>query len=262
MSLRLLEELGHEISQPTSEDTFFKAMSLVTKKLGFDFFAATYDEWIDGGDGNNFLANDYPDNWGKFYIEFGLGDCDPVRRAGEVSFTGFAWRDIRRRIPMTRRDLQMLEIGRENGIADGYTVPRHTPALASASCTFAVGPNTRFPQEMLPIAEGVGGAALTTVRRIVGVAQPGPKAVLSDRQRDCVLLNARGFTAQQIAERLGIKVGTVIHHLRIARERYDVHSSEALLVCALMDRLFSLADVYPVPRRHYHRAPGNRSRES
>lgn len=262
MRLRVLEELGYEISQPTSEETFFKAMSTVTKKMGFDFFAAAYDEWIDGGCGNNFLANDYPDSWGKFYIEFGLGDCDPVRRAGEVSFTGFAWRDIRRHIPMTRRDLQMFEIGRENGIADGYTVPRHTPAQASASCTFAVGPNTRFPQEMLPIAEGVGGAALATVRRIVGVARPGPKAVLSDRQRDCVLLNARGFTAQQIAELLGIKSGTVIHHLRIARERYDVHSSESLLVCALVDRLFSLADVYPTTKRHYHRPAPRRPQKS
>jgi len=254
MRFRLLEELGHEISQPTTEETFFKAMNSITKRMGFDYFATAYDEWIGGGEGVNFLANDYPETWGKFYIEFGLGNCDPVRRAGEVSFTGFAWRDMRKRIPMTRRDLQMLEIGRENGIADGYTVPRHTPAQASASCTFAVGPSSRFPLEMLPVAEGVGGAVLTTLRRIVGVAQPGPKAVLSDRQRDCVLLNARGFTAEQIAQLLGIKSGTVIHHLRIARERYDVHSSEALLVCALVDRLFSLADVFPTARRHYRPA--------
>lgn len=230
--------------------------------MGFDFFATAYDEWIGGGEGTNFLINDYPDSWGKFYIEFGLGNSDPVRRAGEVSFSGFAWRDMRRRIPMTRRDLQMLEIGRENGIADGYTVPRHTPAQASGSCTFAVGPSTRFPQEMLPIAEGVGGAALTTVKRILGVARPGPKAVLSDRQRDCVLLNARGFTAEQIGRLLGIKAGTVIHHLRLARERYDVHSSQALLVCALVDRLFSLADVYPIPRRHYHRPAPKRTEKS
>jgi DNA-binding CsgD family transcriptional regulator len=262
MRLRLLEELGHEISQPTSEAAFCKAMTSVTKRMGFDYFATTYDEWVGDSDGTNFLANDYPENWGRFYTEFRLGDCDPVRRAGEVRFSGFAWRDMRQLIPMTRRDHQMLDIGRENGIADGYTVPRHTPALASASCTFAVGPNTRFPVEMLPIAEGVGGVALTTVQRIVGAAQPGSKTRLSDRQRDCVLLNARGFSAEQIAEMLGIKPGTVIHHLRIARERYGVHSSEALLVCALVDRLFSLADVYPAARRNYHRPAYMRPRES
>lgn len=261
MSIRLLEELGHEISQPTSEAAFCKAMTSVTKRMGFDYFATTYDEWIGGGDGTNFLANDYPENWERFYTEFGLVDCDPVRRAGEVRLSGFAWRDMRLFIPMTRRDHQMLDIGRENGIADGYTVPRHTPAQASASCTFAVGPNTRFPVEMLLIAEGIGGVALTTLQRIVGVAQPGLKVRLSDRQRDCVLLNARGFSAEQIGQLLGIKPGTVIHHLRIARERYGVHSSEALLICALVDRLFSLADVYRTPRRHYHRPAYKRTRE-
>lgn len=258
MRLRVLEELGYEISQAGTEEAFSKAMSSITRKMGFDFYAAAYDELSACGNGVNFLANDYPDAWSKFYIEFGLGHADPVRRAGDARFQGFAWHEMARIIPMTRRDRQMLDIGRENGIADGYTVPRHLPAQASASCTFAVGPATRLPVDMLVVAEGVGGVALTALKQIAGIAPPGPKPVLSDRQRDCVLLNARGMTAEQIARELGIKAGTVIHHLRIARERYDVHSSEALLVCALVDRLISLADVYPRSRRHYHGATKSR----
>ena len=263
MRFRLLEELGLEVSQPVTEGAFFNSMTLVKRKMGFDHFAAAYDQWIAGKRSINSLSHDYPDNWGKFYVEFGLNDCDPVRRAGEVSFTGFIWREMRRFIPMTRRDLKMLSLGRDYGIADGYTVPRHMPGIASGSCTFAVGPNTRFPVEMLPVAEGVGALALVTLKRISGVVQPGPKPVLSDRQRDCVLLNARGCTARQIAELLGIGAGTVVHHLRLARERYDVHSSEALLVCALVDRLFSLADVWPATtKRHYHRPPRRKSGEA
>lgn len=251
MRLRLLEELAYEVSRPVTEEAFDGVMASVARRMGFDFFAAAYTQWLRGE--GNFLFNNYPEGWRNFYIEFGLDECDPVRRAGEISFTGFAWQDMTRLLPMTRQDLKMLSIGRDHGIADGYTVPRHLPGQASASCTFAVGPNTRFPVEMLPVAEGVGAFALTTMKRIVGVAQPGPKPVLSDRQRTCVLLNARGLTAAKIAATLGIAEGTVNHHLRIARERYDVHSAEALLVCALVDRLFALADVYPTSRRYYHR---------
>jgi len=252
MRLRLLEELAYEISQPTNPETFARAMTMVTRRMGFDHHAVAFDQWVAGKRGINALSHDYPDTWGKFYVEFGLSECDPVRRAGEVSFTGFAWRDMGRLIPMTRRDRQMLSIGKEHGIADGYTVARHIPAEASGSCTFAVGPKSRLPVETLVVAESVGAFALVTLKRIAGVAQPGPRPVLSDRQRDCVLLNARGCTAKQIAALLGIGEATVVHHLRLARERYDVHSSEALLICALVDRLFSLADVSPIERRIYH----------
>src|SRR3546814_3555661 len=81
----------------------------------------------------------------------------------------------------------MLSIGREHGIADGFTVPRHLPSHVSAACTFAVGPGTRLPVDLLAVAEGVGAVALTTAKRIAGIAPPRAKAVLSDRQRDCVL---------------------------------------------------------------------------
>lgn len=259
MRLQLLEELAHEISQPTTGESFSKAMGMVTRRMRFDHHAVTYDQWVAGKRGVYALSHDYPDAWGKFYVEFGLNECDPVRRAGEVSFTGFAWRDMARLIPMTRRDLKMLSVGRDYGIADGYTIARHIPAQASGSCTFAVGPNTRLPLDMLVVAEGVGALALVTLKRIAGVVQPGPRPMLSDRQRDCVLLNARGYTAKQIAELLGVAEGTVVHHLRIARERYDVHSSEALLICALVDHLFSLADVSPIERRFYH-PPARRKR--
>lgn len=148
----------------------------------------------------------------------------------------------------------MLAIGGENGIADGYTVPRFLPGQASGSCTFAVGPGSRLQVEMLAIAEVIGALALGTAKRIAGIVQPGPKPRLSDRQRECVVLVARGHTAQQIARMLKIGVGTVISHLRTARERYDVHCSEGLIVSALVDGLFSLADVHPASAT-YHLMP-------
>src|SRR3546814_6834891 len=77
--------------------------------------------------GPSLLIHDYPDQWANAYISFGLGDRDPVRRACGQSFQGFIWREIGRLISLTRGDLKMLSIGREHGIADGFTVPRHLP---------------------------------------------------------------------------------------------------------------------------------------
>ncbi len=243
MRLRLLEELGHKVSQPNNDIQLFAAMVEVTERLGFDYFAVAYDQWIGCMPGSNFLLHDYPESWAKAYVSFDLSGRDPIRRACEHSLQGFAWRDLDRLVPLTRGDHQMLAVGCENGIADGFTVPRHLPGKASAACTFAVGPGSRLPVDMLAVAEGVGAIALTTAKRIAGVLPPTSKPKLSDRQRECVLWSARGFTAAQIALQLRIAKGTVIHHLRIARERYDVHSSEALIVCSIVDGLFCLADL-------------------
>lgn len=245
MRLRLLEELGHDVSCATTERGLSEAMSRVTRRLGFDHFAIAYDQWIGCTPGPNLLVHDYPDEWANAYVGLDLAGRDPVRRACAQSFHGFVWHEIDKLIPLTRDDRKMLSVGQCYGIADGYTVPRHLPGQASAACTFAVGPRSRLPVEVLAVAEGVGAFALTVARRIAGIASPKKKPVLSDRQRDCVLWSARGLTAVQIAKRLGISAGTVIHHLRTARERYDVHCAEALLVCSLLDGLLCLADLYP-----------------
>src|SRR3546814_2596404 len=71
----------------------------------------------------------------KVYVGFDLGGADPVRRAGERSMTGFRWDEIESYIPLTRSDRQMLHVGREYGLADGYTVPRHLPGEASGACS-------------------------------------------------------------------------------------------------------------------------------
>lgn len=71
-----------------------------------------------------------------------------------------------------------------------------------------------------------------------------PKPVLSDRQRECVLWTARGKTAADTATILGIKEMTVVRHLQDARERYNVSSSQLLILCTLFDGLISLADVF------------------
>src|SRR3546814_13928014 len=67
-------------------------------------------------------------------VDFDLGGADPVRRAGERSLVGFEWQHLPDLVPMTEGDRHMLAVGRENGVGDGFTVPRHFPGQASGSC--------------------------------------------------------------------------------------------------------------------------------
>lgn len=244
MRLQLLEELAVDITSPTTGEELERALMSARDRMGFDHFALSYDQWRNRSPINKLLLHDYPERWAQVYVSLDLMRNDPVRRACERSFTGFAWHDLARYITLTRGDRKMLDVGIDNGLLDGYTVPRHLPGLATGSCSFVVGRGRKLPVSMLPIAEVIGALALMTARKISGMMAWPVAVVLSDRQRECVLWSARGLTAQQTADILGISRGTVIQHLREARERYEVNCSESLILCTLFDGLISFADIF------------------
>lgn len=240
---KLLEELSAELSSATSQDRLFAVLAEASSRLGFRHFALAYER-RGGGTPGSLLVHDYPASWARTYVDHDLGGADPVRRAGERSMTGFEWRDLAAYVPLTKRDLQMLDMGRQHGLAEGFTVPRHLPGEASGACSFVTGSGNMPAPATLSVAEILGAVALTAARRIVGGVSPRKRPTLSERQRECVLWTARGKTASEVGAILGISEETVIQHLKIARDRYDVHCRQMLLFCALFDGLIGFSDIY------------------
>lgn len=241
--IHLAKELAHEITVATEEERLFAALSRAADQMGFDHFALAFDRRGDSEPGS-ILVHNYPESWARVYIGLDLAKTDPIRRASERSLTGFQWDSLEHYIPLTRGDHRILAVARENGIGDGFTVPRHLPGEASGTCSFAVAPGAPFPGEMLYAAEILGAVALASARLIVGTAPPKTRPVLSERQRECVLWSARGKTASETAVILGITEDTVVRHLKLARRRYAVHCRQMLILCALFDGLIGFSDIY------------------
>ena len=242
MRLNLAEEISSEFIEIDTESALTSSLAKAARRLGFDHFALSLDPRPSAGAG--LLLHDYPDEWAKVYVAFDLAGRDPVRRACDKSLTGFEWCRIEHMIPMTRGDRQMLAVGRECGIGDGYTVPRHLPGEASGSCSFVVRPDGQLPKSILLVAEIVGAFALASACRLAGMIRSPNKAVLSERQRECLLWAARGKTAAETAIILGISEETVIQHLKMARDRYDVHCRQSLILHALFDGLIGFGDIF------------------
>ena len=241
---RIAEELSADLRQANDKTELGASLGDAAKAMGFDHFALSCGDRFGRARGDALLLHDYPQEWARVYVAFGLAGADPVRRACERSFTGFAWSCLGQMIPMTDKDRKMLSVGRECGLGDGYTVPRHLPAGLGGSCTFAVRPGSVLPDDMLFVAEIVGGLALASALRL-STPSPAPQTpVLSDRQRECVLWSARGKTAGETATILGIGPETVIQHLKVARERYGVHCGQSLIICALFDGLIGFGDIF------------------
>lgn len=237
------EDLAADLAKVGSIQDLEHALANTSRRLGFDHFALSLELRNENCGTPSILIHDYPEEWAKVYTGFDLAGQDPVRRAGDRSFMGFGWKQIERLIPLTRGDRQMLAVGRECGISDGYTIPRHLPGLAHGTCTFAVSPDNSLPSGMLVAAELTGALALATALNLCGPARPGSPPALSDRQRECVLWMARGKTAAETAIILGISLETVNQHLKMSRERYGVHCKQLLVIRAMFDGLIGFRDV-------------------
>lgn len=250
MRLSYAEEFARELAAIETPAGLEQALKRTSRFLGFDHFALSLEACTSVEKPPEILIHDYPDAWAKVYINFDLGGMDPVRRACDKSFSGFTWENIEKLIPLTRGDRQMLSVGRECGIGDGYTVPRHLPGTASGTCSFVVRPEVSLPRQWLVVAELVGTMALTCALKISGMAATASTPKLSDRQRECLLWTARGKTASETALILGISSETVIQHLKMARERYEVHCKQSLIVSALFDGLIGYRDVFRWQKYH------------
>jgi DNA-binding CsgD family transcriptional regulator len=244
MRMNLAEEFAAQLLEIVNQNELSEALKHASQRLGFDHFALSLESRAVIEDTQEILVHDYPDEWAKVYINFDLAGRDPVRRACDKSLAGFAWDTMERLIPMTRGDRQMLAVGKECGLGDGYTVPRHLPGLATGTCSFVVRPDRILPRRRLIIAEFVGTLALASALKISGISTMTAPAKLSDRQRECLLWAARGKTALETAIILGISTETVIQHLKMARERYDVHCRQSLIVSALFDGMIGFGDVF------------------
>ena len=240
----IAEELSHEFIDATTETALHASLTRASRRMGFDHFALSLDPRPWGDIQRGVLVHDYPDEWARVYVSFDLAGADPVRRACDKAMVGFEWAALERMIPMTRRDRQMLAVGRECGVADGYTIPRHLPGELSGSCSFVMRQAAALPRTMLLVAELVGAFALTSAGRIAELVRAPARPILSDRQRECLLWSARGKTAVEIAIILGISEETVIQHLKLARERYDVHCRQSLILRALFDGLIGFGDIF------------------
>lgn len=238
--IRVVETAG-------SVDDLSAAMTAITTRLGFRYFALTHHVDVISASGSAIRLHNYPSRWADYYDARGLAVSDPVHRASHVTSIGFRWSDMPDMIPLTADDRRMLALGRAEGIGDGFTVPANVPGEARGSCSFANDAGDPVPEAMLPAAQLAGAFAFEGARRLWtprGHLAGGPHPVLTDRQRDCVLWAARGKGDWEISRILGVSKETVARHIKDACERYGVNKRTLLAIRTLFDGTLTFTDIF------------------
>ncbi|WP_447726031.1 LuxR family transcriptional regulator [Sphingomonas koreensis] len=237
--LRLVEAVG-------CADDLSDAMREICAVLGFQHFAITHHVDVAQDPHSAIRLHNYPAQWADYYDANVLGVCDPVHRASHVTSLGFCWSRIPAMIQLTKADRRMLQLGRAQGIGEGFTVPAHIPGETRGSVSFANRAGRPIDPAILPMAQLAGAFAfegarqLWRTRRLPG---EGPPPVLTDRQRDCILWAARGKGDWEIGRILGISEETVARHIRQGCERYGVNKRTLLAILTLYDGTLSFTDI-------------------
>ncbi len=227
-----------------SEEELFEYLSTCCHVVGIRYFALAHH--IDFGSEKvpAVRLHNYPSAWERWFDENGLGRTDPIHRASQLACGGFPWSAVRNMSRLTSNDESVFAQARIVGIGDGYTVPAHVPGEFTASVSFAMIPGEPFTRELHSVAEMIGRVAFDAARRIAGIREkPRAERSLTDRQRACAVLSAGGKTDGEAGTILGITKGTVIQHLKNARERYDVHNKTQLSVQGLYDGLIAFSEL-------------------
>lgn len=223
-----------------------------TVALGFDFYALGHHVDLRIPPRQAFVLIKYPDGWygrmvdNKYYLD------DPVLKVAQRSAAPFTWEDIPRKMKLKPRHRAILEQAARDGLGKGFTIPVNVPGEYWGSCNFGVRPGRELPdQEVLAMAHFLAGFIFEAARRIrlleIASGQIGPATSLSPRQRDCVVLIARGLSDKEIARVLSIKPDTVHEYVEDAKLRYGVKTRHQLVVHALFNGQLAFADALSPP---------------
>lgn len=245
LTLAIADALVDGARAATTEKELHAALEHCCQRLGIRYFALVHHVDFGLDTAPAIRVHNYPQAWQHWFDENQLGRCDPVHRASQLTCDGFAWSAVPSMVTLTSTDRSVFAQARVVGIGDGFTVPTHVPGEFTGSCSFAMDSGTPFPKELRSVAQALGAAAFDAARRMSKIRKIWPplERPITDRQRACVLWSTRGKTDWETSRILEISKGTVIQHLKHARERYDVHNKAELTVRALQDGLIAFSEL-------------------
>lgn len=220
------------------------------RAFGFQYFALGHH--VNVVSGKYIQIGNYPTAWMEVVRSKNQIAEDPVLLACQTSAAGFMWSELPNLIPLSSRQKRILDEAAKAGLGEGFTVPVHIPGECAGSCSFGVNSSVTINEEVLPAAQYIGCFAFEAARRLakeketsISQSRNGIHApALTQRQRDCLVLVAKGKSDWDAGRLLGISDQTVHEHVEIAKRRYGVSTRMQLVIRALFDNQLSFREIF------------------
>jgi len=165
-----------------------------------------------------FFAIAWPDDWARFYLSHRLHERDPIVSGLEFYDGAFTWSEMRRD-KRFHRSYDVLDRAREHGWTDGFVAPIPFGGARYGLVSLAGrGVEVSAPDKGL-----LSLLCVAFHQRVRVLAQrhgfPAPPLGLTDRERECLQLIARGLSDRAIGEALGIAEVTARSYFEAAKTK-------------------------------------------
>lgn len=185
------------------------------------------------------LLKKWPDEWLRHYDARGYYRADPVVSRCFSDLRPFTWSDIDTGEPENELPRRIMGEAADHGLAAGLSIPisdinGFQAVVSMAGARVAMEASDRRALHLL------GLAAFEVAERLAGRPEHRAKGGLSPREREVLQLSATGLTSGAVADRLGISNGTVVTHLKGAREKLGALNTTHAVVRALRSRQIRL----------------------
>lgn len=216
----------------TSADAVGASFLREMDALGFPFVAlASHVDPLNPPPGAVMVLR-YPSAWVERYSAEQYQRVDPVFEVARRRATPFSWRDGRFLAKLSRTQMHMLEEGREAGIGDGVTIPIRGPDALPASCSLIPHGDGVDP-ENYRLAHAMAVYAHERARRIFAQSLIEASEPLTAKERQCIVLVARGKSDWAISKLLGVSANAVNRTIERAKSRLGVATRTQAIVRAL-----------------------------
>jgi LuxR family quorum-sensing system transcriptional regulator CciR len=232
-----------------SEDDLHLELERSARSLGFNQFAMGHHVDLESPPDAVIRLTNYDPAWVSRSLGEGYFSADPVHRASMKTATGFLWSDIPEMIRLTPRQSKILASARTYGLNEGYTIPVHVPGEYRGTCSFGAKSLDQLRENALPLANMIGIWAFEAARRILRArrlvpTEPRDVPNLTERQRDSLVLVARGKADSEIGVLLGISTATAHEHVENVRRAYGYAQRPYLIARALFDGQISFGEIF------------------
>lgn len=216
--------------------------SLLTDTLnyhGYDkvIFSVTRDGDLPEDKNGLGVFHNYPLDWKKYYDERSYADIDPVLRCAATYDGPFRWRDLQKKLPLTRKQNIFFKEGEDAGLRNGVGVPIRGNrgqlsgiAMASSNQKDACNENldllNAYCQQFYSVFK--------SINRFESNNNSDALITLSNKEKEVLKYCYKCLSSDEIAEKLCISNNTVNTHLKRINIKMDTTNRYAAVIKAIL----------------------------
>jgi LuxR family transcriptional regulator, activator of conjugal transfer of Ti plasmids len=223
---RVFQAFIDRLSESPDDEALRDAMAGAAASLDLSCFA--YLSVPAQANGKPRLISTYPSAWTNYYLLRNYERLDPVVRRALTRPEPFEWGLENGSNGMSKAQLELFDEAARFGIRCGYTIPIHSGRGPIAAVTFAADHrHIKFGSSIETHGRVLQLMAMyfhVHARRIFIADRVVDGIPLSPREFECLGWSARGKSAWEIGQILGISRRTAAFHLDNAKLKLGVHS--------------------------------------